>query len=325
MDYISAVQAAEKWGISDRRVRILCQQGKIPGVIRQGRSYWIPPDAEKPADGRHFRYNRNNSYESEQYPEAEFLRNELNRFLTEGERQRLMDEFLIEYIYDSNALAGDTLSLRETALVLEGATIEKRTLAEHLKVIGHRDAFLYVQALAENKAAFSQRVIRQLHGLVLMDRREDRGAYRRIPLRILGGEHEPPDPGQIPEQMEELVREFSENRQLHPIERAALFHLKFEAIHPFVDGNGRTGRLLLNLLLMQEGYPPVNLKNSDRSRYYAAFDAYNRDGDVNSMCLLILESMKGSHLCAVAGRLNNLRRDHSPAHGEADLQGGNHS
>jgi len=112
---------------------------------------------------------------------------------------------------------------------------------------------------------------------VLMDRPEDRGVYRRIPVRIMGAYHVPPDPVLVPEQMERLVAEFEGNKKLHPIERAALFHLKFEGIHPFVDGNGRTGRLILNLMLMQAGYPPINVEYSDRKRYYEAFDAYYRD------------------------------------------------
>ena len=112
-----------------------------------------------------------------------------------------------------------------------------------------------------------------------MDRTEDRGVYRRIPVRIMGAYHVPPDPLFVPEQMENLVAEFAGNQKLNPIERAALFHLKFEGIHPFVDGNGRTGRLILNLMLMQAGYPPINVKYSDRKRYYEAFDSYYRDND----------------------------------------------
>ena len=112
-----------------------------------------------------------------------------------------------------------------------------------------------------------------------MDRTEDRGVYRRIPVRIMGAYHVLPDPLFVPEQMENLVAEFAGNKKLNPIERAALFHLKFEGIHPFVDGNGRTGRLILNLMLMQAGYPPINVKYSDRKRYYEAFDSYYRDND----------------------------------------------
>ena len=210
------------------------------------------------------------------------------RPLTTGELQRLQEEFLVEYTYNSNAIEGNTLTLQETALVLEGITIDRKPLKDHLEAVGHKDAFLYVQDLVKEKASFSGSIIKQIHTLVLMDRPEDRGVYRRIPVKIMGAYHTPPEPVVVPEQMEKLVKEFSK-KKLHPIESAALFHLKFEGIHPFVDGNGRTGRLILNLFLMQNGYPPINVKFADRKRYYEAFDSYYRDNDAGAMVQLIAE------------------------------------
>lgn len=124
-----------------------------------------------------------------------------------------------------------------------------------------------------------------------MDRPEDKGIYRRIPVRIMGTYHEPPQPYLIAPQMEQLVAEFEKMRR-HPIESAALFHLKFEGIHPFIDGNGRTGRLVLNFTLMQHGYPPINVKFSDRKRYYDCFDSYYRDGNAGPMVELVAEYVK---------------------------------
>ena len=290
MEYITVAQAAEQWGISDRRVRILCQQGKIDGVIRKGRAWMIPAGAEKPIDGRTTRYQRNDSPYGALFAEVDALKAELDkrRPLTQGELQRLRDEFLVEYTYNSNAIEGNTLTLQETALVLEGITIDKKPLKDHLEAVGHRDAFLYVEELVKNKVPFSERIIKEIHTLVLMDRPEDRGVYRRIPVRIMGAYHVPPDPVLVPEQMERLVAEFEGSKKLHPIERAALFHLKFEGIHPFVDGNGRTGRLILNLMLMQAGYPPINVKYSDRKRYYEAFDEYYRDNKAEVMVSILL-------------------------------------
>jgi len=290
MEYKSVAQIAEQWGISDRRVRILCQQGKIDGVIRKGRTWLIPADAEKPIDGRTTRYQRNDSPYAELFNEVDALKAELDkrRPLTQGELQRLRDEFLIEYTYNSNAIEGNTLTLQETALVLEGITVDKKPLKDHLEAVGHRDAFLYVQDLVKNNVPFSESIIKQIHTLVLMDRPDDRGVYRRIPVRIMGAFHVPPDPILVLEQMENLVAEFVGNKKLHPIERAALFHLRFEGIHPFVDGNGRTGRLILNLMLMQAGYPPINVKYSDRKRYYEAFDAYYRDAMPKTMTEIIV-------------------------------------
>lgn len=294
MEYMTVLQASEKWGISDRRVRILCQQEKIPNVIKRGRAYLIPINAEKPDDGRRMRYKRKNSLNDALFAEIDALKNELDnrRPLTQGELQRLREEFLIEYTYNSNAIEGNTLTLQETALVLEGVTIDKKPLKDHLEAVGHRDAFLYVLELVRNKTPISEFVIKQIHTLVLMDRPEDRGVYRRIPVRIMGAFHEPTDPILVPEQMEALVKEFAANKKMHPIEKAALFHLKFEGIHPFVDGNGRTGRLILNLMLMQAGFPPINVKYSDRKRYYEVFDSFYRDGDASPMISLVGMAVK---------------------------------
>ena len=293
MQYKTAAEMAKEWGISDRRVRILCQQGTIDDVVRSGRSWLIPADAAKPVDGRSVRYQRNNSPTDLRFAEIDALKAELDRRrpLTQGELERLREEFLIEYTYNSNAIEGNTLTLQETALVLEGVTIDKKPLKDHLEAVGHRDAFLFVQELVQNKVPFSEYVIKQIHTLVLMDRPEDRGIYRRIPVRIMGAFHTPSDPILVPEQMEQLIREFA-SKKLHPIERAALFHLKFEGIHPFVDGNGRTGRLILNLMLMQSGYPPINVKYADRRRYYEAFDAYYRDGDANVLIDIVKNAVR---------------------------------
>lgn len=281
-------QAAEHWGISDRRVRVLCGQGKIPGIIKKGRSYQIPVNAIKPVDGRKNRHKQIPSQFTSMFTNVDSLRCELNqrRPLTSGELMRLREEFLVEYTYNSNAIEGNTLTLQETAMVLEGVTIDKKPLKDHLEAVGHRDAFLYIQDLVKDKIPFTEYIIKQIHTLVLMDRPDDRGVYRKIPVRIMGAFHVPPEPVVVPELMENLIKEFS-NKKMHPIENAALFHLKFEGIHPFVDGNGRTGRLLLNLFLMQNNYPPVNVKFTDRKRYYEAFDSYYRDGSTYEMTEMI--------------------------------------
>lgn len=287
MEYMTALEAAEKWGISDRRVRILCQQGRIDGAQKQGRSYRIPVDVLKPADGRRGAYIVPQEY-AEMIAAVDAKKAELDsrRPLTPGEVQRLREEFLTDYTYNSNAIEGNTLTLRETAMVLEGVTIDKKPLKDHLEAIGHRDAFLYVEQLVGRKTPFTEKVIRDIHSLVLMDRPEDKGVYRRIPVTISGAYVQPPQPYLVPQQMEELALEWKQSR-MHPIYAAALFHLKFEGVHPFIDGNGRTGRLLLNFSLMKNGYPPINVKFTDRRAYYDCFDAYYRDGNAAPMVELV--------------------------------------
>lgn len=221
----------------------------------------------------------------------EMLR-ELNSYrpLTEGELIRLREEFLIDFTYNSNAIEGNTLTLQETALILkEGITIDKKPLKDHLEAVGHKEAWLYVEELVKNKVQISEKVIKEIHSLVLMDRREDKGVYRRVPVRIMGAAHTPPQPYLVPSLMEQLVNKYQEMTSLHIVERISKFHLEFEAIHPFVDGNGRTGRLLLNLELMKEGYPPINIKFRDRRRYYEAFKSYSNGNDSTKMVLLVGE------------------------------------
>ena len=284
MDYIKVSQAAEKWGLSTRRVRVLCAQGKIDGVIRRGKLYMIPANAQKPADGRLSRVNLLAEIETKRERLAEM------RPLTQGEVERLREEFLIDFTYNSNAIEGNTLTLKETALVLEGMTIDQKPLKDHLEAVGHRDAFLYVQDIATKDIPLDESVIKNIHALVLMDRPEDKGVYRRIPVRIMGAYTEPVQPYLIePKTMELLAENDKRKETMNPIERIARFHLEFEGIHPFIDGNGRTGRLLLNLDLIRNGYPPINVKFTDRKRYYDAFDAYYRDGNADEMVNLIAE------------------------------------
>ena len=284
MNYIKVSEAAEKWGISARRARILCAEGKVEGVIRKGKLYMVPETALKPLDGRR---SKNNVIMEVDYKKEKLA---AMRPLTAGEVERLRDEFMIEFTYNSNAIEGNTLTLKETAMALEGMTIDKKPLKDHLEAVGHRDAFLYVQDIAKKDMPLSESVIKTIHALVLMKRPEDKGVYRRIPVRIMGAFTEPVQPYLIEPKMAELLATDNERKGvLHDIERVARFHLEFEGIHPFIDGNGRTGRLLMNLELIKCGYPPINVKFADRKRYYDAFDAYYKDSNPNKMIDMVAE------------------------------------
>lgn len=275
MEYMKVSEAAVKWGLSARRVRILCEGGRIEGSIRKGKLYMIPVNAIKPQDGRNTAKSRLKLKKLLEKIDENLEKLATLRPLTLGEVERLRHEFLIEFTYNSNAIEGNTLTLQETALVLEGITIDQKPLKEHLEVIGHRDAFQYVESLVSDKVEFSENIIKNIHSLVLMDRPEDKGTYRRIPVRIMGAFHEPPQPYMVEQMMKQLLLNQSQRKnKMHLLETVALFHLDFEGIHPFIDGNGRTGRLLMNLELMQHGYPAIDVKFSDRQKYYQAFDEY---------------------------------------------------
>ena len=284
MNYIKVSKAAEKWGISARRVRLLCANGKIDGVIRKGNLYMIPENAMKPLDGRTNKKNILLDIQRKRERLSEM------RPLTQGEVERLAEEFMIDFTYNSNAIEGNTLTLKETALALEGMTIDQKPLKDHLEAVGHRDAFLYVQDVAKQELPLSETVIKNIHALVLMNRPDDKGVYRRIPVRIMGAYTEPVQPYMIEPRMTELLSANEERKNtMTDIERIALFHLEFEGIHPFIDGNGRTGRLILNLDLIRNGYPPINVKFTDRKRYYDAFDAFYQYSDSSAMTELIAE------------------------------------
>ena len=266
--FLTVKQASEKWGISDRRIRVLCSEGKIPGAYREGRGWKIPVDAKKPADGR---------YKSKESLLVQIDRKKVEldsrRPLTAGEFARLNEEFIVEYTYNSNAIEGNTLTLRETDLVLRGLTIDSKPLKDHMEAVGHKEAFDFVSELVKDDVPISEGIIKQIHYLVLADKREDRGVYRRIPVRIMGAQHEPVQPYLIEPKMEQLLYDFAASTE-HIVTKLARFHIEFEGIHPFIDGNGRTGRLLVNLELMKSGFPPIDIKFTDRIAYYNAFDEY---------------------------------------------------
>ncbi len=292
MEYLTVTQIAEKWNLSPRRVRLLCASGEINGVIRNGKSYMIPAETEKPFDKRKLPNKRKRGKFKDLLTEIDTKKVKLDnmRPLTDGELKRLRDEFMVEFTYDSNAIEGNTLTLKETAMVLEGVTIDRKPLKDHLEAVGHRDAFLYIEEIAQNKTKLKEAEIKAIHSLVLMDRPLDKGVYRRIPVTIVGAYAEPVQPYLIePKLTELLIKNQERQKTMHPLERIALFHLEFEGIHPFIDGNGRTGRLIMNLELIRSGYPVIDIKFTDRRRYYDAFDTFYRDGKADGMVLLVGE------------------------------------
>ena len=291
MTYLKVSEVAAKWGISDRRVRRLCAEGRISDVIRRGNLYLIPEHAVQPADARSLARHGFSPLLAEVDQFKEWLA--AMRPLSQGEVKALREEFIVEHTHQSTAIEGNTLTLKETALVLQGITIDRKPLKDHLEAVGYKEAYEYVERLVKEQKPLSAYEICSIHSLVLADRPEDRGRWRRVPVRIMGASVAPPQPYLIEPMVEELLNDCSTVMAwLHPVERISLFHLRFEDIHPFVDGNGRTGRLLLNMQLMQAGYPPINVKFADRKRYYEAFEDYAATGSPKAMAGLVAEYLK---------------------------------
>lgn len=305
MTYLKVSEAARKWGISDRRVRKLCAEGRISGMIRKGNLYLIPEDAVRPADARTLTRHG----VSPLLAELDQLKERLAsmRPLSQGEVEALREEFIIEHTHQSTAIEGNILTLKETALVLQGITIDRKPLKDHLEAVGYKEAYEYVERLVKEQKMLSAYEICFIHSLVLADRPEDRGRWRRVPVRIMGASVEPPQPYLIEPMVGELLNDYSMvMTRLHTVERVSLFHLRFESIHPFVDGNGRTGRLLLNMQLMQAGYPPINVKFADRKRYYDAFEDYAVTGSPQAMTNLVAEYLN-ERMSSMLSLLENLK------------------
>ncbi len=210
---------------------------------------------------------------------------------------RLREQFEVEWTYHSNAIEGSTLTLRETQLVLQhGLTVGGKSLREHLEAINHQHAIRFIETLAGSDAPITEHTLRSIHALVLRTiDDEEAGRYRRGQVRITGSEYVPPEPIAVPGLMAELVAWLNadETASLHPVVRAALAHFRLVHIHPFADGNGRTARLLMNLILMREGYPPAIIRVEDRPAYYDALDAAHA-GNPDPFIRLVAEATERS-------------------------------
>lgn len=219
------------------------------------------------------------------------------RPLSSNTLKSLRENFLLNWTYNSNAIEGNTLTLSETKVVLEdGITIGGKTLKEHLEVINHKEAILYVEDLVRKRELLTEWQIKNIHRLILKSIDEDyAGIYRKEKVIISGAGHVPPEPIVLSQEMEKLLDRYNNKiKNLHPVERAAKLHTDFVKIHPFIDGNGRTARLLLNLELMKSGYPLVIIQNEDRAKYYSSLDKACTIGDYDDFICMVDEALNRS-------------------------------
>jgi Fic family protein len=225
---------------------------------------------------------------------------ELNRHrpLKPSILEKLREQFTIEMTYHSNAIEGNRLTLKETLLVLrEGVTIKGKNLQEHLEAKNHEEAmnFLFEVVDSKKRLTLSHYLIRQLHQLVVKDTEAKMaGIYRTTDVQILGSKHRPPPGYQVQEKMTKFLGWLTSSKsKYHPVEYAALAHHQFVAIHPFEDGNGRTGRLLMNLLLMRKGYPIAIIQKNDRTKYYNALDDADA-GREQAIVRIVAQAVEGT-------------------------------
>ena len=211
--------------------------------------------------------------------------------------KNLEEWFRIELTYTSNAIEGNTLTRQETAMVVdEGLTVQGKSLTEHQEAINHAEAFNFIQTLVSKKRQeLTARDILDIHSIILNKIDDDnKGRYRNVAVRLRGSETILPNALKVPDLMEEFVVWLQSETKDHPVKIAADAHFRLVSIHPFVDGNGRTARLLMNLLLMQEAYPPAIVKKEDRSVYINSLEKGQTKDDLRDYYDLMIEAVDRS-------------------------------
>jgi Fic family protein len=221
--------------------------------------------------------------------------------------KKLHEEMRLLHTYHSNAIEGNTLTLPETKLVLEeGITIGGKSLREHLEATNNAKAFDIMENIARKKKTIDHVVIQHIHEVVTAGILEEAGKYRTKNVRITGAVKTPPDWSKVIKLMDELIEKVAQYKR-HPVEVAALLHYGFVNIHPFIDGNGRVARLLTNLYLIAQGYPPIVLKTEDRGKYYRflrAADAENPGLFVNFIAKAVNDNL--TMYLSIFGGVNEL-------------------
>lgn len=211
--------------------------------------------------------------------------------------QNLDDWFKVELTYTSNAIEGNTLTRRETALVVEkGLTVGGKSLTEHLEATNHAKALDKVREIAgRNNGKVREKELLSLHYLILKGIDDAHaGSYRRVAVRISGSRVIMPNPMKVPDLMEEFGTWLGQSHDLHPVEFASEAHYRLVTIHPFVDGNGRTARLLMNLILLMHGYPPAIIRKRDRLAYISSLEKVQLGGSKDDFQKIIAKSVNRS-------------------------------
>ena len=209
--------------------------------------------------------------------------------------ERLRESLMMEWTYHSNGIEGNTLTLQETRIILsDGLTVGGKSLREHFETLNHHEAIQVLETMVNSKYRMKSKDILHIHELVLQRiEKEYAGRYRNAGVRITGANFTPPNALKVDALMDELIDWVNQEKELPLIVRATIFHHRMVWIHPFFDGNGRTVRLMFNLILMSAGYPPAIILQQDRKKYYDALNKGNQ-GNYEKLVLLVLQALERS-------------------------------
>lgn len=230
--------------------------------------------------------------------EIDVLKAKLDQF-RQFDSYRIAQALELEYTFESNRIEGNTMTLRETDLVInEGLTISGKSMREHLEVINHQEAIGYIKHLMDKNTPLNEREVLSIHNLILRGiNPEDAGRYRKVQVMIKGSPFMPPQPFMVAKEMEDFFIWYETHKNsLHPIILAGEMHERLVTIHPFIDGNGRTSRLVMNLILLQNGYVIANIKGDydNRMQYYTALETAQTKNNKEDFLLFIAQIEKES-------------------------------
>ncbi|WP_316634613.1 Fic family protein [uncultured Flavobacterium sp.] len=230
--------------------------------------------------------------------EIDILKEKLDTY-RQFDSYKISQALELEYTFESNRIEGNTMTLRETDLVInEGLTISGKSMREHLETINHQEAIGFIKDLMQKNNSLNERDLLSIHNLILRGIiPEDAGRYRKVQVMIKGSSYMPPQPLMVPQEMEEYFIWYEINKnKLHPVILAAEMHERLVTIHPFIDGNGRTSRLIMNLILMQKGYLIANIKGDyeNRMQYYQTLEIAQTKKDKEDFLLFIAQIEKES-------------------------------
>lgn len=241
-----------------------------------------------------------------EYKEIDELMKDLNsiRKISKPMMDIINEGFNINFTYNSNAIEGNSYTYSETEFLLkENVTINGKSIKDTFDVINHKKAYDYILKEIKNKSELSEELILKTHSIVLQNEPELIGKYRELEVVIRNAvevKHETPSYVMVPGLMKKFVDKYNSMENCHPIEKCAVMHAEFEHIHPFPDGNGRTGRLLLNFELMKNGYLPIDIKYQNRFDYYENLQEYHEKGNCKNLIDMVAHYQK----CEIKNRMN---------------------
>lgn len=239
-------------------------------------------------------YKKDSIFTEETIKKIEEIRlnyNEIRKKLSKNQLQDVLDRFAVNFTYESNAIEGSSLTLKDVAIIIyEKIAVKGKDLREIYETTNTRDAF---ELIFKNQLDINEQDIIKLHKILTKNTGINEG-YKTIPNFLLGRKTKTTPPEKVKKEMNKIIKEYWNNTKIHPLQRAALFHGKFERIHPFEDGNGRVGRLLINIILLKNGYPPLIMRKTQREKYFHALEACDNNSCMK-MYYFLIEKYKDTY------------------------------